>query len=293
MGMQFLGSPHSVTLEESRFLMIPAPFDATASYGTGARFGPERIIEASKQLELFDEELLIEPWKAGICTASRVDLPVVAEKAVDMIASAAGSAFHSGKIPVLLGGDHSVTIGAIKAAHECFGPLDILQFDAHADLREEYQGTRYSHACVMRRVWGLGNVIQVGIRSFSKKEWEFIKAQDKIPLLAKDVIADIDKATDATLSRLSGRPLYITIDVDCLDPSMMPATGTPEPGGLLWHHLLTVLSAVVERSQVIGFDVVELAPVPGLHYPEYTIARLVYRLVGLVSIARGFIKEGG
>ena len=280
MAEDFLGASHASSREDSLFVVLPAPYDATASYGTGARCGPSRIIEASRQLELFDEELLIEPWKAGIFTEEPLELPVAPEGAAEIIEEAVLEIFRQEKIPVLLGGDHSVATGSIRAASKYFGKIDILQLDAHADLRDEYQGTGFSHACVMRRVWDLGNVVQAGIRSLSKVEWEFLKRHDRRPVSAREIVENFDNALETILSGLSGRPLYITIDLDCLDPSVMPATGTPEPGGLAWYQLLKILRSVAGQSEVMGFDIVELAPAPCLHYPEFTAARLVYRMMG-------------
>ncbi len=289
MGPQFLGPSHSSPRHESRFIVVPAPFDATASYGAGARLGPSRIIEASCQLELFDEELLQEPWKAGIFTDMALDMPVIPEKAVEMVHDAVEAVLSSGKVPVLLGGDHSVSIGAIRAVSEHLGPLDILQLDAHTDLRDKYQGSPYSHACVMQRVWDLGNPIQVGIRSLSRREWEFLNSKGKRPVFARDIKEDFPRALERILDALTGRPLYITIDVDCLDPSVMPATGTPEPGGLSWRELTGILKEVIGRSGLAGLDVVELAPVPGLHHCEFTAARLIYRVIGYASCVPGGI----
>ena len=280
MGAQFLGAKYASSRQESRFVLLPAPFDSTASYGTGARFGPVRIIEASSQLELFDEELLTEPWKGGIFTEEPLDLPVLPEKAAGVIQQAVANVLEQGKVPILLGGDHSVSIGAIRAVSEHLGPVDILQLDAHADLRDQYQGSRFSHACVMRRAWECGNIIQVGLRSLSGGEWEFLKDQGRRPVFARQIRENFREALVRVLDSLTGRPLYITIDVDCLDPSVMPATGTPEPGGLSWYELTGILRAVVERSGLAGFDLVELAPVAGLHHAEFTAARLVYRLIG-------------
>ncbi len=283
MGVQFLGANHASSRQKCRFIIIPAPFDSTASYGTGARLGPSRILEASGQLELFDEELLAEPWKAGIFTEEALELPVIPEKAEPVIHHAVAEVLSQNKVPVLLGGDHSVSIGAVRAAAEHFGPLDILHLDAHADLRDEYQGSSYSHACVMRRALEHGNLIQAGIRSLSRKEWQFMESHQLRPIFASRIRQDYQRALDDILSLLTGRPLYITIDVDCLDPSIMPATGTPEPGGLFWYEMTGILRAVMGRSELAGFDVVELAPVPGLHHGEFTAARLVYRMIGYAS----------
>ncbi len=277
------GPAYTASDKACRFVVLPAPFDATASYGTGARLGPARVLEASQQMELFDEELCAEPWKAGICTEPPLNLPVIPEASVEIIRKATGRVFSEQKIPVLIGGDHSVSIGALHAAAEHFGPIDILQMDAHSDLRDTYQGTRFSHACVMRRAWQLGNVIQAGIRSMSRKEWEFLDACGRYPVFSRDMLADMERCTDKIAGMLTGRPLYITIDVDCMDPSVMPATGTPEPGGISWTQLLQVLRVVTGKADVIGFDVVELAPIPGIHYPEFTVARLIYRLMGYIA----------
>ena len=283
MGRKFLGPSHAFGWDESRFVVVPAPFDATASYGAGARFGPERILEASEQLELFDEELLTEPWKAGIFTEEPLDLPVVPEKVQDVIRGAVGKVLSLEKTPILLGGDHSVTIGAVQAVHNRFGSIDIIYLDAHADLRDEYQGTGLSHACVTRRIWKFGKVIQAGIRSLSREEWQFLEGEGRRPVFAREIVDDLDEAIERILAMLSGRPVYVTIDLDCLDPSVMPATGTPEPGGLEWHQLTRILRAVAGNAEIVGFDVVELAPVPGLHHPDFTAARLVYKMIGYMT----------
>ena len=283
MGASFLCGFSSRTREESRFVLVPVPFDATASYGTGARLGPARIIEASEQLELFDEELLCQPWKQGIFTEDPLELPLDPEKVASVVREKEAGILAEKRIPVVLGGDHSVSIGAIKAASEHFGNIDIVQFDAHTDLRDQYQGSRFSHACVMRRVWELGNVIQIGIRSMSKEEWTFLQEHGCRAAFAREIHQDFPKALERVKGMLSGNPVYVTLDVDCMDPSVMPATGTPEPGGLTWYQVTALLRAIAQKARVVAFDAVELAPVPGLHYPEFTVARLIYKMMGYIG----------
>ncbi len=287
MGCHFLGSAHASDLQGADFVICPFPYDATASYGAGARNGPARIIEASAQLELFDEELEIEPFVAGIHSLPiPEELPIEPAKALALCKAMVGSVLKVGKIPVLLGGDHSVTIGAIEAVTEALDDITLLQLDAHTDMRDRYQDCHLSHACVARRALEHCHVVQAGIRSTSKEEWNFLKKRDLVPIHASSIRKNLQGATEDILSRIKTKRLYVTIDVDCLSPSLMPATGTPEPGGLDWYDLLYILKKVAENYQVVGFDLVELAPVPGIHHPEFTCARLIYKMMGYIYVFR-------
>ncbi len=234
-------------------------------------------------MELYDEELKREVYRCGIHTTEPLSPLVDPEAMVQKVEKAASEIVSEQRLPVIIGGDHSVSIGAIRAVANQYGPLDIVQFDAHTDLRDSYQGTRFSHACVMRRVWELGQILQVGIRSTSGEEAKFLGQRGKEPIWAKDILIDLDSCIKKLVGFLSGRPIYITIDLDCLDPGIMPSVGTPEPGGLQWHHLMALLSAITKTGQVKGFDVVELSPIPGLHAPDFLAARLIYRLIGYVT----------
>jgi len=283
MGLGFLEPSARTCLEKARFVVLPIPYDITASWGQGARLGPHRILEASQELELFDEELLIEPYRFGIHTFKSPTLSIPPEKARDEIKEFVRGALELGKIPVAFGGDHSVTIGIMEAVKDFFQDFSILQLDAHTDLRESYQGTRLSHACVMRRIWEKERVIQAGIRSLSRKEWEFLKGEGTSPIWARELKEDLDRALGLIISRIKTKRLYITIDVDCLDPSVMPATGTPEPGGLSWFELIKLLKGLTKEFEIIGFDIVELSPIPGITHPDFLVARLAYKLIGYIG----------
>jgi len=283
MPYQFLPiTSQEIDRDHAKMVVIPVPFDHTASYKTGARDGPQAILTASKNLELYDEETGTEVYKQGFYTLEPLEPVLPVEAMVREIRKTVESVLQNGQFPIVLGGDHSVSIGAIEAACNHFGRINIVQFDAHTDMRKSYSGTPYSHACVMRRVWGLGNVIQIGQRATSLEEMEFLQAENRPPIWARDVAADRKQAIYTLLNRMESLPTYITIDLDCLDPSIMPATGTPEPGGLGWFDLLECLKAILSRTQVIGFDVVELSPLPGYHAADFLAARLIYKLASYI-----------
>lgn len=268
--------------DQAKLVVIPVPFDYTASYKTGARDGPQAILSASKNLELYDEETGTEVYTQGFYTMEPLEPVLPVEEMVIEVRKTVESVLKTRRFPIVLGGDHSVSIGAIEAAYRHFGRINIVQFDAHTDMRESYLGTPYSHACVMRRVWEWGNVIQIGQRATSREEMEFLTAENRLPIWAKDVVYDRKQAICTLLKRMEPLPTYITIDLDSIDPSIMPATGTPEPGGLGWFDLLECLKAVVQRTQVIGFDVVELSPLPGYHAADFLAARLIYKLASYI-----------
>ena len=278
----FLGLPEDETrYGEARGVVVPVPWEATVSYGAGTANGPAAILEASRYVELYDEVLREEPYrKGGIHTQPPIDVsggdPVAFLEGLE---SAAARLFADGKFPVFLGGEHSLTIAPIRAAKAAFEDLSVLQLDAHADLRESYEGTPWSHACVMRRVHELGvPAVPVGIRAISVEEAEFIHAED-LPVFWSHRIAHGEEWMDTVLNTLSDT-VYLTFDVDFLDPSLIPATGTPEPGGGFWHETMRFLGYVFQEKNVVGMDVVELAPIEELHAPDFVIARLVHRCLG-------------
>ena len=267
--------------------MVPVPFDLTTCYKAGARDGPSHIIAASTQMELYDEETGVEIHRQGVFTIQPVDPILPPEAMVQKIKDTVSPIVNAGQMPVVIGGDHSVSIGAIEAVNAAAGRLNIVHFDAHTDLRDSYLGSRYSHACAMRRVCGLGNMLQIGIRSVSRDEIEFLNRLNVEPIWAREVIEDRNSAILEAVSRLEpSLPTYVTIDLDCLDPSIMPAVGTPEPGGLSWTDLTQFLSAITRTANIVAFDVVELAPIPGYHAADFTAARLIYKFLNYIFASR-------
>ncbi len=285
--MQFLGTEiPSISIKEAQAVILPVPFDASVCYKPGARFAPQRILSASSALELYDEELDIEPFRCGIFTLEPIDVPIDPYILSARVKEIVQNIVKSKKLPVLIGGDHSISIGAIKAILEIQKDkgesLTVLQFDAHTDLRDEYQGSKYSHACVMRRAVEDGAcVIQVGIRSLSKEEKQFLDKHGFKPLWAKDIYNNYHSVKSKILSMITD-PLYITIDLDCLDPSIMPDVGTPEPGGLNWYQLIGILKDICLNTKVLGFDIVELCPHSIASPSEYLAARLLYKILGYI-----------
>ncbi len=269
-------------LQDCRAAIIPVPLEVTVTYGEGAAQGPLAIISASANMELYDEVLDAVPMDQGIYTHGRVETAGPLEEALESIQAAVGRELDQGRLPVVLGGEHTVTLGALRALKERHGAdFTMLVLDAHLDLRDEYLGARLSHATVSRRALDMGLEVRwVGARSCSRKEAAFVKEQGLSPMWAHQIHADplwIDRA----LEGLSG-PVYISLDVDGLDAGVMPATGTPEPGGLSFGQVSDWLAAVCARHQVLGLDMVELAPLAGQTAWDFTAARLLYRALGLI-----------
>ena len=265
------------------FHVIPAPLEKTVSYGKGTARGPAAILDASTKLELFDGEGV--PSELGIHTRPPVDCSGPMETALANIGKAVAKALDKGAIPVTLGGEHSVTIGAIAPFAKSFGcRLGLVQFDAHSDLRDKLGGSRWSHGCVMRRAHDMDvRLFQLGIRSMSPEEVVFRQERHIERLDAWDIL---EKGLPDPFLPADFPPLvYVTFDVDALDPSLMPATGTPEPGGLSWHHAMKSLGQIARDRQVVGMDFLELAPIPGMAAPDFTVARLVYNAMGMVGRA--------
>ncbi|HKK32218.1 MAG TPA: agmatinase [Desulfomicrobiaceae bacterium] len=266
--------------EQALFHIICAPYEQTVSYGEGTGKGPAAIIEASQQLELFDGFSI--PADEGIHTHPPLACTGSAEQVLEEIRDCTARVARLGKVPVLLGGEHTVTWGALKALQEIHGTFGVVQFDAHADLRDTYEGTPWSHACVMHRALDLGlSLFQVGVRSMSFPETEVrtrhgVKFVDGYELGTKGL-------PESLLPRNFPDKIYVTFDVDGLDPSVIPGTGTPEPGGLTWYQAMQALAESVAGRTVIGADVVELAPIAGEHVSDFAAARLVYNLLGMIQ----------
>ncbi len=262
------------------FHVIPVPYEKTVTYGMGTRKGPSAILTASQQLELFDGVGI--PADMGICTRAPLDCHGSPEVILGELSKQVEDVALQRKIPVILGGEHTITSGALRGVARAFGPVGVVQFDAHADLRDRYEGSPYNHACVMRRVLEQGfDLFQIGVRSLSPGEVQYRRDQAVGHLDAVDIARG--GFPEILLPHDFPENIYITIDVDCLDPSLMPATGTPEPGGLTWYQMTEALGGICGRRRVVGFDVVELAPISGFHAPDFTVARLMYNLMGLIS----------
>ncbi len=280
--LSFLGEDGCATFERASVAILPVPFGATVSYGRGAEQGPAAILEASSQVELYDEQLDIEPYRRGVWTDSMLEIGpgARAKDVVQAVAGRFGELMDSGKWIVMLGGEHSITPGGVRAAASRHEGLRVLQLDAHADLRESYEGDRWSHACAMARCLEVAPVRAVGIRSYSAEEQRRISAGIPEYGMVHASSLKTDGWIDAALEGLAGAPVYLTIDVDYFDPAIIPSTGTPEPGGGEWWPTLALLAALFDRADVVACDVVELAPKPGLHHADFTVARLVYKLIG-------------
>lgn len=272
-------------LETARAVIISAPLEYTVCYGAGTANGPAAIIAASTQMELYDEELDFVPATQGIATLAPLDFAGLSHgDALQQIHDAVAAVVAHGQLPVTLGGEHSLTapcVRAIQAAAE-FAPLGIVQFDAHSDLRQEFEDSPLSHASAMRRALDIAGVslLEVGIRSMSVEERDDWRAGRVTPtILWAFELAAGHADFAAALADLPER-VYITIDLDCFDPGIMPAVGTPEPGGLSWYGVLGMIYAIAKTKRVVGCDVVELAPIPGLNAPDFLAAKLVYRMLG-------------
>ena len=274
----FLGlSDDLSSRDESYFQIIPVPYDATSTYGTGSRMGPKAMIDASVNIEIYDHDLDMEPAHAGVFT--HPELPVSVGDPVHMLERidlAVEDVVSRGKFPVVFGGEHTVSLGAVRALarHEKF---TVVSLDAHADLRDTYQDSPYSHACYLRRAMESAECCVLGVRSISKEEMDFAREVD-FPIVFADRIA----REDAIDFDFLPDKIYLSVDIDVLDPSVMPSTGTPEPGGLSWYQATALLESLIAGRTLVGFDLVELCPQPGNHGPDFTAAKLVYRLMGLV-----------
>ena len=267
--------------DAARALVIPFGLEASVSYGRGTRRGPAAILAASHQLELFDDELWREPCvEYGIATIREPVIPSDVTEALGVLESIVARTIAAGRFPLVLGGEHSLTVGAIRPLLAAHRDLVILHIDAHADLRDGYLGAHFSHASAMRRVLddATATVVSVGIRALSQGEAEFYETnRDRVHLhFAKD---QRSWTLDEIVAPLMGRPVYVTFDVDGLDASVMPATGTPTPGGLGFWQAIEIVRRAAEVGRIVGGDVVELAPIAGLHACDYTAAAVAYKIM--------------
>jgi agmatinase len=270
----------------SRVVILPVPYEATTSFGAGTGGGPAAIIEASRYIELYDQELDAEPYEVGIATLPALHLTGAGpQQALEELRTAYDALLGASaeRFVIMLGGEHSISSAPILAwADRLAGQgrrLTVLQVDAHTDLRDEYEGSAYSHAAVMSRVQEHVDIVAVGIRAITSEEMRLVRRSDHIHVFLADEIHSGDAWVADVLSRL-GDDVYITFDVDGFDPSLVPATGTPEPGGLHWYPVMQLLRRVFAERTVHGADVVELAPLPGLAAPDFLVAKLTYKMIG-------------
>jgi agmatinase len=270
--------PHPVSFAEARAVILPVPLDRTTSYVGGTKNGPREILQASSHMELWDDELGIDVHPAGIFTLPEMELPFgELPPLMEELQRVAGEILRRDKFLVALGGEHSITPPLVAAAAAKYRGLGVLQIDAHADLRDEYMGTRHNHACAIRRTLEYARVTQVGIRSMSSEEAAVAASLDTTIFYDHSM-----RQRPGWMQRVVETlpdTVYITIDVDGLDPAIMPATGTPEPGGLSWYEILALLRATIESRRVVACDVVELSPLPGIMAPNFLCAKLVYKIL--------------
>ncbi len=288
---QFIGSEAQTTYEEAKVVILPIPYEKTTTYRKGCQNGAVAIIEASDQLEAYDIELKKEIChELGIFTvdaiASTITNPdLTPEAMMDIVTARVFELIVNGKFVIALGGEHSITAGIVKAYQQLSEPFTVIQIDAHGDMRHSYEDSIYNHACVMRRVLDMGlPTLPVGIRSICLEEAQLIE-EKQIPVVwAKDIYQNLDWI-DKALSHITTEKVFITIDLDGLDPSLMPGVGTPEPGGLNWFELTKFLRTVFSKHQVVGCDVMELAPTSDSVVSEFTAAKLVYKLVSYITLS--------
>lgn len=264
-------------LDNARYVLLPVPYDGTSTFVKGADKGPQAILDASDSLELYDVQYGIEACNAGIYTDHADYDFSTPDNMVQSVYQRVKHFLELQKFPVLLGGEHSVSVGAIQAMSECYEDLTVLQIDAHADLRDEYHDSIYNHACVMRRAQDHARVVQVGIRNVCTEEMHNLVPEN---VFYAHEIYNHDKWMEEAVNRLT-RNVYVTFDLDGLDPSILPATGTPLPGGLQWYPTLQFLDKVFRQRHVVGFDVVELCPQSDSKVSDVLAATLVYKMINM------------
>jgi agmatinase len=277
-------------VREAEAVILPIPYEATTTYGGGTREGPEAILNASRQLELWDEE---QDWDPSQAVRLATALPITPEVSgppamMDKIRRLVQPWISQGKLIMALGGEHTITVALLQAALTRHPDLTVVALDAHADLRERYDGSNLSHACTLRRVYELGRPLTLlGLRSYSQEEYQLLRVAPRLtvfPARSLNSPAGWEKALEH-LKGLPG-PVYLSIDLDALDPGIMPGVGTPEPGGLSYYQVLTIMETLARRGPIIGLDMVELTPIPGQRVSEFTAARLLYKALGYIYHAR-------
>ena len=277
-------------VQDAEAIVLPIPYEATTTYGAGTREGPEAILAASRQVELWDEENNWDPSKKIKLTTA---LPISPEASgpqamLDKIRRQVQTWVSQGKLVLALGGEHTITVALVQAVQTKYPDVTVVALDAHADLRETYDGTKLSHACTLRRVYESGRPLTIlGVRSYSKEEADLLWVAPRMKMFKAQELHTPEGWGQALehLQQIPG-PVYLTIDLDSLDPGIMPAVGTPEPGGLNYSQVLAIISTLAQRGPVIGLDLVELAPIPGNRVSEFTAARILYKALGYIYQSR-------
>jgi agmatinase len=294
---QFLGLEATATYEASKVVVLPIPYEATTTFRKGCEHGPDALIAASDQLEAYDEELKQETCvEVGIYTHAviadtRQNPDLSADEMLAATTESVSRFIADNKFVIAIGGEHAITTGVVKAYLEAMNePFTVVQIDAHGDMRYEYEGSIHNHACIMRRVLEMGlPTLPVGIRSICKEEALLIE-EKQIPVVWAREIATNPNWVETAIAQITTDKVFVTIDVDGIDPSLMPGVGTPEPGGLDWYGITTFLRRVFETHQVIGCDVMELAPTSDSVVSEFTTAKLVYKLIGYQALTQGWFS---
>ena len=293
--LPFLGPDVAAAYDAARVIILPIPYEATTTYRRGCENGPDALLEASQQVEYYDEELDWETCRdVGIYTHPSVAdtrfSTILAEEMLQVTQQTVYQLIQDGKFVISLGGEHSITTGVVEAYRQAYPDeaFTVIQIDAHGDLRYEYEGSIHNHACVMRRIVDMGlPTVQIGIRSISKEEADVIKQKHLTVFRAREIAMQPDWIERA-IAAIKTRKVFLTIDLDGIDPTLIPGVGTPEPGGLKWYELTQFLRGVFETYQVIGCDVMELAPVIDSVVSQFTAAKLVYKLIGYQALSQGW-----
>ncbi len=271
--------------KKCRIVILPVPYDGTTSYRSGTREGPQAIINASRSMELFDEETGINVGDAGICTLDELDVVIHPEKMVERVYEACQALVRDDKRIIMLGGEHSLSSAPVRALKEKYPNLSALHIDAHSDMAYENGGSMHDHGCVARRISEMVPLVQVGIRSIAKEDIEYAAEKGIRIFYGMEVGAGDDSWMDEAISRLTD-DVYITFDLDALDISIMPATGTPEPGGLQWYQTLKLLRKICEKKNVVGIDFMELRPLPDNVAPDFAAAKLVKKFIAYAWVKK-------
>ena len=267
------------TYEMARVAIVPVPYGQTVTYRKGTEDGPRAILDASGNMELFDEEIGKDTYRIGIHTVGELEVQNLApEEMCQVVEKKISSLAKDSKFPVILGGEHTVTLGAVKALSKSHKDLSVFYLDAHHDLRDSYKDSKYNHACVARRLAENYRTVIVGSRSISKEEKNFLP-NDNVTIFNVYDILDIPNWKEKIRDSLSDN-IYISVDLDVFDPSIMPSVGTPEPGGLGWYEILDLIGFIMQYKNVVGCDFVELCPIKDMVGPDFMAAKLIYKLLG-------------